>query len=539
MGINPEIMQQIKQALAIAPHGHKGETARRWALVVGLSEATLHRQLDRRTKARKSEPIRPELRDWAKIVAGIKKRPPEEAGEISTDQAVRIAIESKNLPVDAMNVPVQTFDRIMREIGTAKTSVRANRFQAKEPNQAHHFDASTSAFFFVARRMPDGEYILKMHRPSKHYKNKPVPVDQLRPWYYGLADDHSGRKIARLIVGQGENAADSLLAIDEFWRLFGVPKKLLADQGMLKKNLASSGYIHACGVLFPQMMPYQKRGHGKIENPWKTQWQRFEKPFYAVDEWAKFEITASEMNARLDAYMEEENLRPHRFEHNITRMDAWRRVMLSGGIVKLPEDALSRAHTMDKRKVGIDGLISLDNVPYEVKGLHDAWVYVYRSMFEDKMVCEDCETGERFEVKDFKPLDEGEYRGHVETAHQRVVKSGAELVIPASALPYMERADRVGVNHGDAVALVHKNIVRMPIKVTEREVENVFDVDHYATMEDAWAEIGETVGPRLWSQNERRDIEKIVMEGNLAKDVVRELAIELREAVEMQRAAAI
>jgi len=37
---------------------------------------------------------------------------------------------------------------------------------------------------------------------------------------------------------------------------------------------------------------------------WKTQWQRFEKPFFAVDEWKKFEITVTEMNRRLDLYSE-------------------------------------------------------------------------------------------------------------------------------------------------------------------------------------------------------------------------------------------
>ena len=236
MSINPDVMRQIRTELATAPHGHKTVTLQRWALIVNLTPQTIYSQLGLNARTRKSEPLRPELRAWAKIVAGVKKRPPEEAGEISTDQAVRIAIEAKLLPVSAMDVPVGTFDRIMREIGTTKTAVRANRFQAKEPNQAHHFDASSSAFFYVARRMPDSEYILKMHRPAAgDYKNKPVPVDKLRPWYYGLCDDNSGRKIARLIVGQGENAADSLLAIDQFWRLFGVPKKLLADQGMLKK----------------------------------------------------------------------------------------------------------------------------------------------------------------------------------------------------------------------------------------------------------------------------------------------------------------
>jgi hypothetical protein len=228
------------------------------------------------------------------------------------------------------------------------------------------------------------------------------------------------------------------------------------------------------------------------------------------------------MNQRLNVYMEEENAKPHRFERNISRMDAWRRVMLQGGIVKLPKDALSRAHTMDKRKVGIDGLISIDNVPYEVKGLHDAWVYVYRSMFDDKIVCEDVQTGERFEVKDFKPLDEGEFRAHKETPHQQAVKNGARLVIPASALPFQGT---------DSKAQAAGNVVMMPIKVTEREIENVFDIDHYGTIDDA---MGEFDGIFLTSE-ERAAIEGLIKENGMSKEFARELAQEIQGELEVRR----
>jgi len=525
MSISSETMMRIKNELTNAPHGHRSEVMRRWAIVVGLTPQTLYRKMDLGEREREASPVKPEYREWAKIVASVKKRPPEEAGEISTDQAVRIAIEAKLLPVSAMNVSPATIDRVMREMGTTKRSVRATRFQAKDPNQAHHFDGSTSNYFHIARRMPDGEYVLKMHRPAKHYKNKPIPEDRLRPVYYGLVDDHSGRRIADVVPAQGENAADSLIMIDRFWREFGVPKRLLADQGMLKKCLASSGYIKACGVELPQMMPYAKRGHGKIENPWKTFWQRWEKPFYAVDEWQKYEITLTEFRRRMQNHIEEMNAKPHRFERTISRMDAWRRVMLQGGIIVLPEDALARAHRVDERKVGVDGLISIDNIPYEVKGLHDVWVYVYRSMFDDKLVAEDKETGERYEVKDFKPIDEGEYRNYEDTPHERAIKDGAELTIGPEALPYQGlRTEDGGLS---------KNVVRMPIKRTEREVENVFDLERYASVEDAMEEFdGLFLEEKDWAA-----IEEVIRNNKMEKAFVRELAQEIRGELEARRAA--
>jgi len=525
MAINPEVREQIRMDLMNAPHGHKTETIRRWAIIVGMKPQTIYSALDLNARARKSEPVRPELRDWAKIVAQVKKRPPEEAGEISTDQALKIAVDAGLLPAAAGGVHPSTIDRVMRELGTTNKSVRATRFQAKDPNQAHHFDGSTSQYFHIARRMPDGEYILKMHRPAAlGYKNKPIPVDRLRPCYYGLVDDHSGRRIADVIPAQGENAADSLIMLDRFWRELGVSKRLLADQGILKKCLASSAYVHACGVELPQMLPFKKRGHGKVENPWKTFWQRWEKPFYAVDNWAGYEITLTEFRRRLVNHIEEMNAKPHRFERGITRMDAWRRVMLHGGIVKLPEDALARAHRMDKRKVGIDGLISLDNVPYEIKGsLCDAWVYVYRSMFDDKMVVEVIETGERYEVKDFKPLDEGEFKNYDDTPHELAVKAAADLSIPESALLYQKDAAE------------QSNIIRLPIRETERAVENVFDVENYAALDDALAEVHNIVGPM--SDEERTAVTDAIIQNKMNKQFVRELAMEMRGEVERLRAA--
>ncbi len=527
MSINPDVMQQIKAELLSAPYGHKTETLTRWAIILQRPVPSLYRELELNARVRKGEPKRPELRDWAKVVAAMKKTPPPEAGELSTDQAVRHCIEQKKLPVVAMDVPAATYDRIMRELGTSNKAIRASRFQAKKPNQAHHFDASTSKFLYVAKKI-ENDYILKLHRPAKHYKNKPIPVDALRPWYYGLVDDHSGRLLAMCTAAQGESAHDSLLALSRFWTEIGLPDKLLADQGMLKKALHSSDLIERLGVELPQMMPYAHRGHGKIERPWRTLWQRFEKQFFACADWSRFEILLSELNRQLGNYLEEYNGMPHRFERQISRMDAWRRVMLSGGIVKFPENALA---TVARRKTGTvdeDGTLEYCGQIYSVKGIHAAKVYIYEGVFEDKLVVENIITRERFEVKKFVALDEGEYRAYKDTPHQAAAKAAKDLNLAEGASLFK------GERKADA-----GNVVSLPIRSTEREVPSVFDVEHYASIEDAWAEIHETVGVRMWSDLERRQVEQIITEGKLAKDVVKSLAMEMREVIEIQKAKAI
>ncbi|MEK6744261.1 MAG: hypothetical protein AABZ15_11645 [Nitrospirota bacterium] len=531
MAINPQVREQIRMDLMNAPHGHKAETIRRWAIIVGLKPQTVYSALELNARTRKSEPVRPELRDWAKIVAQVKKRPPTEAGEISTDQAVRIAIESKLLPVSAMDVSIGTFDRIMRELGTNKKSVRCNRIQADRPNKAHHFDGSSSNHFYIANKV-GSEYVMKMHRPGAGgYKNKPIPVDRLRPYYYGLIDDHSGRAIARVTAAMNENAADSALFLSWAWAEMGLPDELHMDQGMLKKCFATRDFIDRLNIGLPEYTPFNSRAHGKIERTWRTTWQRFEKQFFAMDDWQKFEIPMTEFNARLLGFLEELNAQPHRYEKTVTRMDAWRRVMLNGGIITLPADAISTIARREKRKVDIAGMFEYRGTPYEVKGLHDAWVYVYEGVFEDKLVVEDIVTRERFEVRNFKPLNIGEFRGHVETAHQRAVKDGAELNIPEAATLYSGRGDAETRGRGE-------NVISLPIRTTEREVASVFDVEHYASLEDAMAEFTAIVGTFL-SDQDRQAIEGLIEENKLDKAYVANLAQEIRGELEARRAIAL
>lgn len=521
MSINPEIMQQIRAELLTAPYGFKCEIVKRRAEMYGVTPATIWRGLELKARTRKAQPKRPELYDWARVVAMIKKRPPTEAGEISTDQAMEIAVTSGNCPKELLEEHVATIDRCMRKMGTTKKSIRASRYQAEYPNQGHHFDGSTSAYFHIARRMPDGEYIMMMHRPAAGgYKNKPIPVDRLRPVFYGLVDDYSGRRIADVIPAHSENAQDSVMMLERFWRELGLPKELLADQGMLKKCLATSKWVRLVGVELPQMKPYASRGHGKVENPWKTYWQRFEKPFYAPDNWQKYEITLTEYRRRLRNHIEEMNAKRHRFERKITRMDAWRKVMLNGGVTILPENSLAAIARETKRKVDIDGMLEYQGGLYTVKGLHDAWVMVYEGIFTDRLVVMDIKTKERYEVKDFKPLKLNEFRADKDTEHQKIIKAGANISVTDEALPYRE------------VAKTAANVVNLPIRQTEREIASVFDVEHYASVDDAKREVFDITGPL--GNEEWAAIEEAIIENKLNKAFVRELAMNIRGAIEQQ-----
>ncbi len=524
MSISPSTIDQVMHDWRNAEHGAKTDIVKKWAGLLKCSYSKLYRQLPIVKRKRKQEAQRPEYRKWAEIVAQVKKRPPEEGGEISTDQAVELAIKAGHIPGEAQDVGIGTFDRIMREMGFSKKGKRHVRFQAEKPNEAHHFDASSSRFLYIHKEVKgsNGEdYVLRLHRPAKHYKNKPIPCDKLRPWLYGITDDHSGLFTARYTAAKGESMADSLSFIQHAWSEIGIPEQLLADQGVLKKGLPSSEFIQRLEVALPECMPYAKTAHGKIERPWRTVWQRFEKPFFALKDWQKFEITLSELNRQFSIFQSQDyNQRAHRFEKDITREQAWKRIQLHGGIVALPESALATVARRAKRKVDAAGLLQYPGGPYEVKGLHDAWVYVFEGVFEDKLIVQCIETGDKFEVRDFKPLNLGDYRAHPETPHQEAVAAGAELNI--EGVLYAEEGK------------VNEKVISIPIRREEKEVVDIFNVSCFASLSDAWAEFTGIAGS-VKDIEDRAEVEAVMLESKLDKKQIIDFAQEVSAAIQTER----
>ncbi|MBI3755753.1 MAG: hypothetical protein HY265_06305, partial [Deltaproteobacteria bacterium] len=508
MTLFPSIIEQIKNDLSNTPYKAKEDILRTWSQILGRSRQNIYAIIRGKNKDKKREgsPVSPEYYNWTRIVFAIKKSPPDGAGEISTDQAAALAVKWGKLPEDALLVPIGTFNAIARQIGLSKKGRRVSRFQASRPNMAHHFDASSSKFLYIAGKTGDGDYIVKVHRPgSGDYKNKPIPCDRLRPWYYGVVDDHSGRLEGTIFAAEGETAGHSLKAICMAWEEMGMPDQLLADQGMLKKGFISKDLIARLDVRLPESMPYAKEAHGKIERPWRTAWQRFEKPFYAGD-WKNFNILLSELKAQLKIFLTDDyNQLPHRFEKQITKMQAWERINLQGGIVRIPADAIATAAKRRERTIGADGILRYEGRLYEVKHLFNAKVIVFEGVFSDRLVVQDKADGKKYEVRDFAPLDIGEYRAHPETPHQKLIKESAEILEGAAPMLYADKKS------------APENIIAMPTRVKEeREIADPFDITVYPTLKEALKEFMEIVGQTI-TDGERRDTEALIMQHGLKK----------------------
>jgi len=524
--IDPAILSLVKTDLANAAYGEKTMIIQGWAARVGVSPQSLYREFPTgRTRAGARKLLG--IEDAAIMVARIKARPPEHRGQITTADALRIAIDNHLIPDALTGVPPSTFDRVIREIGAGRHRRRIERFQAERPNELHHIDASSSNCFYVARELPDGDYVLRIHGGTKDYKNKPVPI-RLRPWIYGLTDDYSGYHCARYIAALGESAGDNIDFLCWTWsqmpgkELFGLPEQIKGDHGPMMSSDGIPDWFERLGVKIDPSDVMNKEAHGKIERPWRTMWQRFELPFFAEENWKKFEITLSELNTRFARYQQAYNERAHRYEKNITRRQAWLKINLCGGAVALPENAIKTIVRRYARKLDQAGCFSLDNVIYEVKGLHDAWVWIYLGVFEDAMVAVDQRTGGKYEVVDFRPNRLGEYHATKETPYQQARKESVTLTGICNTLYTVDAA-------------ASANVAQFPTRIKEaKPLENPLNIDTYPNVETALMAFQALCGFAMDAQN-RESIRELVMENGLSKRYVVDLAMEIQ--AEQNRAA--
>ena len=480
MSFTPEIELQIKTELREAPKGTKTDIVNNWASVLKCDAKKIWALQETKRVRRKSPNA--SLEEVTKIVFQVKFRGPDSSDPLSTDQAYAIACLDNLLPDDAPKFHPSTINRCAREGRLNKTSRRIQRYQAERPNQMHHVDASTSQFFHVVKAMQDGDYLLKLHEgSSQNYKNKPLPI-KMKLWIYGVVDDYSGCLAARYMAAPGESAADNLNFLAWAWAkmddktLHGLPESIKGDKGPMMRGKMAEDLFDRLGVIIDPSEPGAKDAHGKIERPWRTIWQRFEKQFLVVDDRKKFEITLSDLNRQFLIFLDTEyNQRPHRYEKGVTREQMWKRIGLAqfGGVRPLPADAFATTCTQEKRKVGRDGTFSLDSELFEVKGLHDSWVWVIKGVFTDDIIVQDVATGEKYEVIPFKPNPVGTFTAHPHTEHQKNVKAGQNLQITATL--FQEK-------NGD------EKIINFPVKAQEEQpFDRVFptEKDTFDSTEEA------------------------------------------------------
>jgi len=194
---------------------------------------------------------------------------------------------------------------------------------------------------------------------------------------------------------------------------------------------------------------------------------------------------------------------------------------LRGGVVGIPENALSTIARRIERVVRPDGCFSLDGVTYEVRGLHDARVYVFQGLFDDdRMVVQDTVTGKKYAVESFKPTPLDTFVGHKDSPHQKAVKASEALRLKNTL-------------HSDEAP---GKVTHFPTRVKERrELENPLNVEVYPSFAEAMASFISLSGLSLKKAEDYERAKRFVVETGFNKREIKEGAFGVQKELEKRR----
>ena len=584
--IDPALLNEMFAEWQAAPGGGKSYTVQKQAETLGIAFGTLYKMYrrmgfkmqQRKVKITKGQSKIEGLAAMTEQLARIYAFIPARAGrKPSLEITVQKAIANGMLPESAQDISVSTFARAMREKELMNQEGRVLRFEAKTPMEQVQYDVSGSEYLYVVD-LGDGDPVLRV-RSTKSYKNKDR-YENYRVWYHAMVDDHSRYWLAMPFVAAGEASAEAIKfckwafarKADERIVFRGLPSRIYMDNGPLAKSEATRNFFERqLGVEIKTHEPESPSDTGKIEIKWSQMWRSFEAAEYLMDpHWDKREYRLSEVRARLMNYIVELNAKKHP-NMNCSKVDAWRTVMRTGGVIDIEESAFDRAFTRTKRRVGKDGIFSLENEKYFVKGLLDAWVWVYRGILHRKdaegaegkseirnrstersrrspkseMVVEDCLTHKRYDVEPFEmpgldeirrdKMPEGvRIRQEAEEMKKQMVPGEFRGIYEPTPGPSQDFGGSAQSNEGNKSEIRNpkSEIIMMPVRTREtREVADVFDVDIYHTITDAMKEFVEIVGVFIAAE-ERATIEGLIVENGMKKQYVIDLALEIQAARE-------
>jgi hypothetical protein len=522
-----------------APYGQQTMIAEKWASALSISLQSLYRYfrdmgfcLDQKKEKRTKGTHRiPNLFEYARELAHMYAFLPRGARKPPLHLVIEKALINGLLPADAASIHPSTFARVIREHGLLDEDGRVLRFEAQQPMEQIQYDVSGSEYLYVAR-IENGEPILKV-RGSKAYKNKDR-FENLKLWYHGMVDDCSRYWVARPYVSPGESSADALnffkwafsKKADPRIILYGLAGRAYIDNGPLARAEVTREFFSRIGVEIKTHEPESPEDTGKIEVKWKQLWTNFEALEFLMDpNWEIREYTLSEIEKRLTNYTVRLNKAKHPTRQG-TKEEVWLTIIQNGGVVAIDESAFDTAFKRSKRHVEPDGTFSLDNVTYSVKGLHDAWVFVYQGLTDGQMVAEDVQTHKRYPVSAYEVpgLDQ-----------IRTDKAPAGRAIREEAKQYKKAYADKPFKGLYETAPEEKTVTSFPVRAKEeRQVENPFDMSVYRSLDEARADFFQTVGTRITGE-EWDTIAQMIIENGLNRQFVLDLALEIRGEIENTR----
>lgn len=504
-----------------APHGSKRAVLTKWLETLGIKEATFYREVakvmdrDRKPRLDRGQRRKQEYAAWTEAIMRLKYTRLRGVRTLTTADAKELALKWGLIPPEAAAMPEGTINRLAREMELLPQKRRENRFEASRHNELHQVDASRSEYFQVHRTV-GGEWVLKLS--PRQFKNREVAESGQRVWLWGLVDDYSGCRLGRYYIARGENALDGIDFLKWCWSnvpdhapVRGIPDILYMDNGPLAKTKA---FQHFCqevaGVELKTHEAYRAQATGKMEAGWKDIWRRFESIFLREPGWQDREISLTELNQELAAYLRERvNTRDHR-RLPMSKVEAWlASCHANGGVVDIELSAWAHIFHRQTRWLDAAGCFDYKRQTYQVKEIHSCQVQVWEGISDGALVVVDKRTGQKYAAAPFEPKPAGEYRSGKKTPLERLLELPGAVPTDEAGQPVrVTFLPREGSNvvHLVRTAAQRQSNIELPvvtaapsleemaqdIKVVEREQgpgaraqeEEIFatEVDWYAAM---------------------------------------------------------
>jgi hypothetical protein len=532
-----------------ARNGQKTIILGQWCDALGLYPEGLYKRFresgllvpQREVRSDKGVEKIPGMLAAARTIAHLYALIPRRAGrKPSVDYVFQKALINGLIPWELKDISTGNITRILREQKLLDQEGRVLRFEARAPMEQVQIDASGSEYLYPVRQ-EGSEWILRP-RSSKAYKNKDK-FEQMKLWYVGVVDDHSRYWMALPFVSPGESGAMVLsfikwaIAKKEDPRIImrGLWGRVYCDNGALVRNDATRTFLESLGIEIKTHEPDSPSDTGKIEIKWKQLWSGFEVGEFIMDpHWESREYTLTEVRERLMNYTKVLNERRHPTMATVTKTQAWLKVMHQGGVIDVDASVFDNAFSRHRHLVGSDGIFQHENVRYRVYGLLNTWVYAYFGLYNKGVVVEDMLTHQRYEADVYTMPGLDEIRTDRRPVADTIRLEAQELkqkFLPGEFKSVYENQES-GVSSQESG--VKSKVVYMLVRSREkRTVENVFDVDRFASIEQAMAEVHGITG-RL-SDEEREVIQAAIVGKQLDKQFARDLAMEVRGAIEAQR----
>lgn len=340
-----ERLVQIASAAAHAGYGKKEAVYAEACRGLGISRATLHRQLKevtvkperkRRSDAGKTHVAREEaVLISAALMASLRKSASKRL--LSVEQAVEMMRQNGEIRCD--RVDPETGEIFTLATSTIIRALRAFRLHPDQllapapavelrslhPNHVWQIDASLCVLYYLNARN-DKERGLQVMEYNRFYKNKPANIKSVesdRVWSYEVTDHNSGAIFVNYVMGaeSGVNLAESFIkAICLRPRdvLHGVPYILMMDMGSANTSGLFKNFARRLGV---ELLPHavgNARATGQVENARNIIERSFEAGL-------RFQPVANleELNARAQQWSVWYNATKTHSRHGKTRTEQW------------------------------------------------------------------------------------------------------------------------------------------------------------------------------------------------------------------------